>query len=178
VGQSWIAQYNPPMSGRTFGRLAAVVVVAAVAVVAVRWWNNPERRIEALLAEVAAVLTYDAPGTDLGSLAAAAGLQPLLAPAVVVDVNPPSPPLRGRQEVVATAARIRASRSMMRIQFFDAEIAVVAAAAATVRVTVQVTTRDASGADVAEARGLVLGVVEEGGRWTIAEAHLMPETTR
>jgi len=158
-------------------RLAVVVAVAAGAAVAVRWWNSPERRIATLLDDVASALTYDAPGSDLGSLAAVAGLQPLLAPAVVIDVNPPSPPLRGRQDVVATAARIRASRPMMRVQFFDTEIAVAEDSAATVRVTAQVTTRDGSGADVAEARAIVLGIVKESGRWTIAEAHLMPETT-
>lgn len=155
-------------------RLAGAVAVLAAGAGLFHWWNRPERRIEALLAEVASVLTYDAGGTGLGALAEVAGLQALLSASVVVELEPPSPPLRGRQEVMATLARIRTSVPMMRVQFFDAEIAVASPTAATSRVTVQVTTRDPDGRELADARLLALAFVEQAGRWTIAEARALP----
>jgi hypothetical protein len=47
-----------------------------------------------------------------------------------------------------------------------------------VRVTAQVTTRDEAGAELAEARQIALALVEEGGQWMVAGAHLVPETSR
>ena len=65
--------------------------------------------------------------------------------------GPCAPLLRGRQDVIAMAARVRATSPMMRVQFFDPEIRLSGDSSGTTRVTVQVTTREAGGDEVAAA---------------------------
>jgi hypothetical protein len=153
----------------------AILVVAFVAVVAgYRWWNSPERQINALLSDVATALSHESAETDLRALTAVASLQTHLTTDVSIDVAGGSTPIRGRQEVIAMATRVRASSSMMRVQFFDPEIAI-SRDTGTTRVTVQVTTRDASSQEVAAAYTVAMNLVLTDGRWQIASARVLPE---
>jgi hypothetical protein len=154
----------------------AIVVVALVAVVAgYRWWNSPERQINALLSDVAAALSHESAETDLRALTAVASLQKHLTLDVTIDMAGGATPIQGRQEVIATATRVRASRAMMRMQFFDPEIAMTGDTSGTTRVTVQVTTRDASSQDVAVAYTVAMNLVLADGRWQIASARVLPQ---
>ena len=60
------------------------------------------------------------------------------------------------------AARLRASSPMMRVQFFDPEIQFSDDSSGTTRVTVQVTTRDAGGEEVAAAHVVSVALVQGG----------------
>ena len=62
----------------------------------------------------------------------------------------------------------------MRVQFFDPEIAITGDAAGTTRATVQVTTRDSSGEEVAAAYAVSMSLVLTDGRWPIASARVLP----
>jgi len=63
----------------------------------------------------------------------------------------------------------------MRVQFFDPEIAISADSYGTTKVTVQVTTRDSGGQDVAAAYTVSMSLVRADGRWQIAHARVLPE---
>jgi MFS family permease len=154
----------------------SIVVAAIVAVVAgYRWWNSPERQINQLLADVATALSHENAETDLRALTAVASLQTHLTTDVSIDMGGNSSPIRGRQEVIATAARVRVSSPMMRVQFFDPAIAISGDSSGTTTVTVQVTTRDAGGQDVAAAYMVSMNLVLADGRWQIASARVLPE---
>ena len=155
---------------------AAIVVASLAAVVAgYRWWNGPERQIDRLLSSVASALSHESAETDLGALTAIAALQTHLTPDVSIDPGGGAMAIRGRQEVIATAARVRATSPMMRVQFFDPEITIAGGASGTTRVTMQVTTRDGSGQEVAAAYTVSIGLVLVEGRWQIASAQVLAE---
>ena len=169
-------QYNPTYMPASAPARAAIVIAALVAVVAgYRWWNSPERQINQLLADVATALSHESAETDLRALTAVASLQTHLTTDVSIDMGGNSSPIRGRQEVIATAARVRVSSPMMRVQFFDPEIAISGDSSGTTTVTVQVTTRDAGGQDVAAAYTVSMNLVFADGRWQIASARVLPE---
>jgi hypothetical protein len=157
-------------------RVAIVVAALAGLMVGHRWWNSPERHINRLLSEVASALSHDGVEADLRALAAVASLQNHLRPDVSIDLGR-GPVLRGRQDAIAMAARVRATRPMMRVQFFEPEIRLSGESAGTTRVTVQVTTRDAGGEEVAAAHVVSIELVRAEGRWQIARARVLPEDT-
>ena len=155
-------------------RVAILVAALVVVVAGYRWWNSPERQVNRLLSDVATALSHESADTDLRALTAVASLQAHLAPDVSIDMGG-SPPIRGRQDVIATAARVRASSPMMRVQFFDPDITISGDASGTTRVTVQVTTRDAGGQEVAAAYTVSMNLVLAEGHWQIASARVLPE---
>ena len=155
---------------------AAIVVAALAALTAgYFWWNNPERHIRRLLSDVESALSHDGAETDLLALAAVASLQAHLTPDVAIEIGGSSPPVRGRQDVISMAARLRASSPMMRVQFFDPEIQLSDDSNATTRVTVQVTTRDAGGEELAAAHQVSIALVLVEGRWQVASARVLPD---
>jgi hypothetical protein len=64
---------------------------------------------------------------------------------------------------------------MMRVQFFDPEIQLTGNSSATTSVTVQVTTRDSGGTEVAAAHVVSLVLVRTEGRWQVASARVIPD---
>jgi ketosteroid isomerase-like protein len=164
------------MLGSTPVRVAIAAVALVGLVVGYQWWNSPERQIHRMLSEVASALSHDGVETDLRALAAVAGLQTHLLPDVSIDLGRGSP-LQGRQDVMAMAARIRATSPMMRVQFFDPEISISGESSGTTRVTVQVTTRDDGGDEVAAAHVVTIVLVKEEGRWQVTSARVLPEDT-
>jgi hypothetical protein len=157
-------------------RVAIAVAALAGLMVGYQWWNSPERYIKRMLEEIASLLSHDGAETDLRALASVAALQTHLRPDVFIDLGRGSP-IKGRQEALAMAARVRATSPMMHVQFFDPEITLSGGASGTTRVTVQITTRDAGGEEVAAAHVVSMELVKEEGRWQIASARLLPEET-
>ena len=134
----------------------AIVVAALVGLTAgYRWWNSPERHINRMLSDVASALSHDGAETDLRALATVASLQNHRHPDVTIDLG------RG---------------SLLRGRFFDSEIRLTGDMGTT-RVTVQVTTRDAGGDEVAAAHVVSIELVRTEGRWQIANARVLPEDT-
>ena len=154
----------------------AIVIAALVAFVAgYRWWSSPERHIQRLLSDVASALSHEGAETNLRAIAAVASLQMHLAPDVSIDVDGSASQLRGRSDVISMAARLRASKQMTRVQFFDPDIQFSSASSGTTRVTVQVTTRDAAGDEVGDARVVSIALVKADGRWQVASARVLPK---
>lgn len=66
---------------------------------------------------------------------------------------------------------------MMRVHVFDPEIQLSGDSAGMTRVTVQVTTRDAQGDELAAAYVVSMELVRAAGRWQIVSARVLPEDT-
>jgi uncharacterized protein (UPF0147 family) len=161
------------MRGSTPVRVAVTVALLVAAVVAYRSWTSAERQIRRSISEAASALNHDEPATSLSAIAAVSVLNAYLAPDVSMDRGGGSAPLIGRQEVVATAARLRVSTPMMRVQLFDEEISLVNASAAIVHLTAQMTTRDHAGEELADARRVIVELVKSEGRWLVSRVTLV-----
>jgi SnoaL-like domain len=162
------------MPASTPVRAATAVAVLVAVTAGCWWWRNPERQIHRLLSDVASALTREGTETDLRALAAVASLQSRLAPDVSLDMGGGATPLRGRQKLISLAARARATNPMMRVQFFDAEIDLSGDSSGTTRVTVQITTRTATGEEVAAAHVVSIALVRAEGRWRVTSARVLP----
>lgn len=170
-------QYNRTgMTGRTAIRVTTVIVALVAAAAAYSWWNSPERVIHRMLEDVASALSHDTGDTDLQALAAVASLQSHLAPDVSIDPGPPGTMIRGRQDVISAAARLRATSRAMRVQFFDARIDVLGDTHATTQVTAQVTTTDREGQDLASAHLVSMVLVGTDGQWQVTEVRILPQS--
>lgn len=157
----------------TPARAAVVIAALVVVVLGYRWCASPERHVHRLLADVASALSHEDAETDLRAIAAVASLQSHLTPDISIDVDSSSTSLRGRPDVLSLAARFRAARPTVRVQFFDPEIQFSSDSSGTTRVTVQVTTRDSEGDEVADARVVSMALVKADGRWQIASARVL-----
>ena len=162
------------MPASTPVRVAILIAALVASGAGYRWWTSPERHVHRLLSDVASALSHESAETDLRAIAAAASLQAHLAPDVSIDVDGSAAHLRGRSDVISMAARLRASKQMMRVQFFDPDIQFSGASSGTTRVTVQVTTRDAADVEVADARVVSISLVKADGRWQVASARVLP----
>ena len=156
-------------------RLVLVAAAVILALAGYRWWNSPERQIHRLLDEVASALTHQEAETDLRAVAAVAGLREHLTADVIVETEEGRPPTIGRQDVVATAARIRVSVPMMRVQFFDPIVARMGESDADVEVTAQVTTVDRDG-ELAAAYDVRMTLLQLDGRWQVSRARIVGRT--
>jgi hypothetical protein len=156
---------------RRHASLATVVVLLAGAIWAYRWWVSPERQILAMLREMAAAVSHDGPDTGLEALAAVAAIQQHLAIEAVIET--PRSRIAGRQEIVALAARLRATTPMMRVRFFDPQLAV-SGPQATLSATAEVTTLNGSGEEVVEVHDVDAVVAERDGKWLVTSARLVP----
>jgi hypothetical protein len=161
----------------TPARVAIVIAALVVVVLGYRWWASPERHVRVILADVASALSHEDAETDLRAVAAVSALQSHLTPDISIDVDSSSTSVRGRPDVMAMAARLRGARSMVRVQFFDPEIQFSSSSSGTTRVTVQVTTRDTGGDEVADARVVSIALVKAEGRWQIASARVLDKDT-
>ena len=141
--------------------------LAAMAILGSRWWASPERQIRAILDDVAAAFTHEAPESGLTALGAVAALEDHLALDISIEVNG-SPRISGRRDAITAAARLRAASPMMRVRFFDPRIAFAGDRSATVSATAEVTTRDASGEETVEVRQVTAGVAKPDDRWVVS----------
>jgi hypothetical protein len=61
------------------------------------------------------------------------------------------------------------------VQFFDPDIQLSDDSSGTTRVTVQITTRDSGGEEVAAARFVTIALARVDGRWVVASARVLPQ---
>jgi hypothetical protein len=133
------------------------------------WWRSPERRIQAMLDDVAAAFTHDEPATGLDALTAAATLQRHLAEDVRIE-PPGGAPITGRDAAVSAAARVRAVSPARRVRFFDPEVQLDGASSARLAVTAEVTTRTSSGQDLVEVHQVAAALINQDDRWQVSSA--------
>ncbi len=156
-------------------RRAAMAVGLLVATFAgYRWWNGDERQIRRQLAAVAAVVSHDSPALGVAALAEVAGLATYLAPDVTIDPGPPGAPLRGAQDVVSSAGRLRAAVPVFQLAFVDVQVAPAAGDTATVRATARISMQGRDGAGSTDARELEITMRWLDGRWVVAAARAVP----
>lgn len=103
----------------------AIIVVALVALgyFAFRWFTSAgdEGRIRAALDELAATVSQSA-GEGLSQMTRAAKLGSFFAPDVEIDLGPPYTPFRGRDTIMAMAAKAAVPGEGFDVRFVDVEV--------------------------------------------------------
>ena len=152
-------------------RIVLIVVLAAAAVGAYRWWNSPERQIHRVLAGLAEDLSHDQPATGVGAVTAVAGLQQYFAVDVVVEPGGSVPPLTGRDAVLGAAARLYAAVPSLQVEFVDVRIDLgTTGTNATVDCTASARVSDRGGQPSVDAREVIMTLRVIDGRWVIDSA--------
>jgi hypothetical protein len=140
-------------------------------------WLVPsdEARIRAVLDRVAEAIGSDAGDGDLARLGRVAGLRQEFHPDLFVDAGPPFHELRGREAVVAAAARTGGMLRELEISFVDVEIAVGDDRQhASASLVAEARFREGEGAGRAyEARELDVQFVRHEDRWVVSEVVLV-----
>jgi hypothetical protein len=165
-------------------RIVVVIVVAAAAWVGWGWLlPGDEAEIRAVLTRIAdAVDGGDGEGAGSGGLdgiARIAALQNEFAPDATADAGPPLEQLRGRQAIVATAARVRAAARHLELRFPDVAITLADdRGSATAVVTAEARFDEPGGGRALEARELELAFSRYEGRWVIGAIRLIEPLNR
>lgn len=140
-------------------------------------WLFPsdEAQIRATLGRVAAAVGSDAGDGDLARLGRVAGLRQEFHPDLFVDAGPPFRELRGREAVVAAAARTGGMLRELEVSFVDVVVAVDGAGLqAYVSLVAEARFREGEAAGRAyEARELDVVMVRHEDRWVIREVVLV-----
>lgn len=151
------------------GGAAAAVVVGAWLV----WgWLFPsdEARIRAVLDRVADAVGAGAAEGEIARLARVAGLRQDFHPDLIVDAGPPFSNLRGREAVVAAAARTGAMMHELEVSFAEIVVALDAdRQRASVTLVAEARFREGEGAGQSyDARELEVEFVRYEERWVVA----------
>jgi len=105
----------------------AIIVVALIALgyFAFRWFLSPgdEGRIRAALDELAATVSQSG-GEGLSQMTRAAKLGSFFAVDVEIDLGPPYTPFRGRETIMAMAAKAAVPGEGLDVRFVDVEVEV------------------------------------------------------
>ena len=158
--------------------VAAVVLASGIAAWYV-WWPNEERVIRRRLDTLAAVVNEDA-AEGLGTVSRAAQIGNFFTPDVHIDLGRGAVPIRGRESVIAMAARLPPRSDAYRLQFDEITIDL-DAAQGTAGVKLAVTFSRSNGGPgerVVDARELQLRLTKADGVWRIAEAVTVDELRR
>jgi hypothetical protein len=151
-----------------------LLVLAAGVVAGYLWWNSEERQIRRVLAAVEDGFTFQGSASGLGTLSAAAGVQPYFAPEVVIEPGRPFPSLEGLDAVLAATARLRSSVPSLRVEFVDVQIDLAEdSRSADVNCTAIATVRDRAGQESVDAREVLITMRVVDGRWVIAHARAL-----
>jgi hypothetical protein len=163
------------MPGSTRVRVVLIAAVLTASYAGYQWWASPERQIRRTVREAVAALDHDEPDTSVSALSGVAGLHAILALDVSVeDGSTAQAAVRGRQDVVAMAARVRITTPTLRLQVFDERVSLHSETRAGVEMTVQVTMTDREGAEVADARQVSVELVSVDGRWLVSRVMIAP----
>ncbi len=148
-----------------------VGLVAAVLLVWVGfgWWSSEVRQIRRRLDALAETASVGGGDTSLVRLAKAARLAGYFTEDITIDLGSPSTVIRGRDTLMAMAARIRVSPEGLRIELVDVQITVDAEGArATASMTVQGSgIAFATGDQMIDAREMEMTLVKLDGEWLI-----------
>ena len=154
-------------------RLPQVVIVVALVALGYfgyRWYagTGDEGRIRAALEELAAAVSE--PGAEgLAQMTRAAALGGFFAPDVEVDLGPPFAPFRGRDTIMAMAAKAAVPGQGLDVRFVDVEVDVAPGGAdAVARMTATVAERGVAADRGIDARELEMAWRKVDGDWVIA----------
>jgi hypothetical protein len=154
-----------------FARVSLLILGIAVAVAVYLWWSSPERQIRRVLDAVSEGLSHDGPATGLSAISTASALQSYFTPDVTVVPGTPFEPVKGRDSVIAAAARLLSATAGFRVEFVDVQINLASdSRSAGVDCTAVATLRDRAGQETVDAREIVIDMNVVEGRWVIADA--------
>lgn len=153
-----------------YSRRNVAVLGVTLAVAAATWayWPGEEQRIRSRLEDLAATAT-ERGGEGLGQMAHAAKLAAFFTADVVVDLGPPYPEIRGRESLVALAAKVTMPGDDFAVTFEHVVVTLdPGATSATARLTAVVSghgprQRD----DTVDARELEVDLLKQDGEWQL-----------
>jgi len=151
-------------------QIVIIVALVALGYFGYRWYagSGDEGRIRAALEELAA--TVSEPGAEgLGQVTHAAALGGFFAPDVEVDLGAPFTPFRGRDTIMAMAAKAAVPGQGLDVRFVDVEVEVAPGGTdATTRMTATVADRGGRAQGGIDARELEMTWRKTDGQWVIA----------
>ena len=156
------------------------VVAVACAWVGFGWVSSQERQIRRRLDALAETASVGGQDTNLVRMAKAARLVGYFIEDVTIDLGSSSTAIRGRDALMAMAARIRVSQEGLRIELVDVQITVAAEGPrATASMTVEGSGADfATGDQVIDAREIEMTLVKMDGEWLIRDVSAVSSIKR
>lgn len=154
-------------------RRTAVIAAIAVALLAMWawrvWWPSDEQRIRSRLRAFAA--DFNESTTDgLGTVARAARLGSYLTDDVVIELGSGSPPIQGRDTLMAMATRLQTRTAAFTLELVDINVTM-AGDEADVNLTMAFRRRSiGTGEESVDAREMALRMVKWDGEWRIRRA--------
>jgi hypothetical protein len=166
------------MATRWGPRIASLVVVILVAVVAYRWWASDERAIRRQLSAIAESLTVAPNEGSLGSISRLAQLRKALAPDIRVSPVPrrsgggdQADDIVGRDAVLALASRWAPPAGGVTVEFVDVRVTVGDSGTdAQVSCAAKVTSGGASEEPTVDVRDVMLAFRKIDGAWLVSAA--------
>jgi len=152
-------------------RLVLVVVALGALLAGYVYWTSDERQIRRLLDGIADAVTQEEGSGGVVGLAEVAGLTRYLAPEVTFDPGEPFTAMTGAQNIVSTVGRLRAIMTTVRLDISEPQVEV-AGKTASVRTAAQLILRDRDGADVVEARDVLVEVEKRDAGWVVTTARV------
>lgn len=152
-------------------RIGLVVAAVVAALLAARaYWPTEERRVRSRLDDLARSVG-ERDGQGLEQMARAARLAGYFTEDVVVDLGEPYPEFRGRDTIMALAAKARGHDDDFAVRFEDVAVRLDEdGRGAGVRLVVVLTGRSSRWvADAADARELQVRMQRDDGAWRIAQ---------
>ena len=156
------------------------VIAVACAWVGFGWVSSQERQIRRRLDALAETASVGGQDTNLVRMAKAARLVGYFTEDVTIDLGSSSTAIRGRDALMAMAARIRVSQEGLRIELVDVQITVAAEGPrATASMTVEGSGADfATGDQVIDAREIEMTLVKMDGEWLIRDVSAVSSIKR
>jgi len=154
-------------------RRVQILAIAAIALAGAGlwWWRSgspAEREIRTMFARFAS--EFNASTTDgIGLLARAAQIGEYFTPDVVIELGQGSPPIQGRETLMAIASRLQPRTSAFVLELDDVNAEFMDATHGEVTFTALIRRRDhASGEESIDAREFAADVVRDGSRWRVS----------
>jgi ketosteroid isomerase-like protein len=160
-------------------RIVAVAGVAALAWFGWGWlFPSDEAEINAVLERIADGVSGSAAAGGVEALARVASLRDEFAVDVVVDAGPPFQSMKGREAIIAAAARANQTRRHLDVQFEDVAVTVATdRTSATATATAEAHFDEAGGRSV-DARELEIVFTRPDGHWVISAVKLLEPLER
>ncbi|OFV94512.1 MAG: hypothetical protein A3G76_12215 [Acidobacteria bacterium RIFCSPLOWO2_12_FULL_65_11] len=160
----------------TINRAIGGVSVLIVLVLAYSWWSSDERVIRRRLDELAAAASVPAVEGDLERVARLPRLAGYLA--ADVRVRHGELTIESRESLLAAIGLWRPQPGGVTVEFVDVQVAVGEdASRAEIYLTATITSRDAAGGSIVDAREATITMAKREGEWVVARAEAM-ETLR
>ena len=153
---------------RTLNLILALGLAAGAYFVLQPWLSSDERVIRTRLDELADTVSRARQEQGVMRLGLAVNIGEFLTPDVLIDPGEPFPAIRGREAIVAMAAKAPVPGGGVRIEFVDVQVWVAEdRQSATAYLTVTGEATDRSDRDVVDARELEMSLRKTDGEWLI-----------